>query len=627
LAILKQLLNDGLEAFRELSPLDRFFRIFWLSGPFMLLIERTPADIWLSTLSLAFVARSIINRDGAWLKVTWVRAFFGFWLVCIVSATASSHPFYSVGETVIWARFPIFVVATIYWLGTDRRLIQLMLMSSVIGMLAMAGILIAEFIFTQGTTPRLSWPYGNLTPGNYIAKASIVALLALYSLGAIQSNFALNFASKLGVGVVLFALFLTGERINFILCISALVLVGVLNFKNSKKLGIGAITIVLLAALIGGLAAPDRLKRFEPIVSTFAVSALSAIFEKTSATQKTCLWNKETESLGSKDLKLGTEKFYTLLHVTPMNYSDYYFSPNWRLYKDGEALIEVSTADCKSNGPAILKVATTSPSPSLLFLSAKTSPNALAKKTNVNFLVRSSSRGSYRVELVSEEGELFIERRYEISEPNSWHKIELSFSPDEFPKHSFQTQQNAELRFQLSSFNKTERLSNAIGESWELADLEVISDVKKTEAIGSHHLEVIKGGLVAFKQSPILGVGPGVYRVISPDLLAGLDGVASNNHPHNFVVQLLAETGVLGAFLGCSLILLIWVDGWRLMRRNPYNDLLKICFVVPFALFWPISTQADFFGQWNNLFLWSAVALALSLRNMNRVELNEKSKL
>ena len=34
---------------------ERGFHIFWLLGPFILLIERTPADIWLSILALAFV--------------------------------------------------------------------------------------------------------------------------------------------------------------------------------------------------------------------------------------------------------------------------------------------------------------------------------------------------------------------------------------------------------------------------------------------------------------------------------------------------------------------------------------------------------------------------------------------
>jgi len=29
-------------------------------------------------------------------------------------------------------------------------------------------------------------------------------------------------------------------------------------------------------------------------------------------------------------------------------------------------------------------------------------------------------------------------------------------------------------------------------------------------------------------------------------------------------------------------------------------------------LFFPIQSTGDFFGQWNNIFMWSAIALALA---------------
>ena len=43
---------------------QRGFQIFWLLGPFILLIERSPADAWLTILALAFVVRAVIKRDG-----------------------------------------------------------------------------------------------------------------------------------------------------------------------------------------------------------------------------------------------------------------------------------------------------------------------------------------------------------------------------------------------------------------------------------------------------------------------------------------------------------------------------------------------------------------------------------
>ena len=66
--VLKVMLADAHEALESLPVWERGFHLFWLLGPFILLIERTPADIWLSVSALAFAIRSVVKRDGAWLK-------------------------------------------------------------------------------------------------------------------------------------------------------------------------------------------------------------------------------------------------------------------------------------------------------------------------------------------------------------------------------------------------------------------------------------------------------------------------------------------------------------------------------------------------------------------------------
>ena len=60
---------------------EKGFHIFWLLGPFILLIERSPAGIWLSVLAIAFVTRSFFKRDGAWLRGFWVKTCFLFALL------------------------------------------------------------------------------------------------------------------------------------------------------------------------------------------------------------------------------------------------------------------------------------------------------------------------------------------------------------------------------------------------------------------------------------------------------------------------------------------------------------------------------------------------------------------
>ena len=145
-AYLDGLLSDAKAAFAELPRWERGVHLFWLAGPFILLIERSPEDFWLSLIALIFAVRALILREGWWLRIFWVRAAFLFWVTCLASAASSSLPAYSIGETVAWFRFPLFAMATAFWLGRDTRLLYLMILSTGVGMVLMCGILTAEVI-------------------------------------------------------------------------------------------------------------------------------------------------------------------------------------------------------------------------------------------------------------------------------------------------------------------------------------------------------------------------------------------------------------------------------------------------------------------------------------------------
>jgi O-antigen ligase len=215
-AHLSRLITDARAALTELPRWERYLHIFWLAGPFILLIERSPADLWLSVMALTFAVRSVVRREGWWLKKFWVRAAFAFWAVCLLAAALSPLPVYSLGEAFAWFRFPLFAMATAFWLGRDKRLLYLMILSTGIGMVAMCGILTAEILIVGPQRGRLSWPYGDLVPGNYLAKVGLPAFVIAV---AIATSYRSTLA-RLGAIVALVSIILsviTGERINFLI--------------------------------------------------------------------------------------------------------------------------------------------------------------------------------------------------------------------------------------------------------------------------------------------------------------------------------------------------------------------------------------------------------------------------
>ena len=104
-------------------------------------------------------------------------AAFAFWAVCLLSASASTMRVYSIGETAAWFRFPLFAVATVFWLGRDTRLLYMMILFTGVGMVVMCDILAAEVIIVGPQGERLSWPYGDLVSGNYLVKVVLPAVV------------------------------------------------------------------------------------------------------------------------------------------------------------------------------------------------------------------------------------------------------------------------------------------------------------------------------------------------------------------------------------------------------------------------------------------------------------------
>ena len=402
-----QVFVDMKTALMEKALPVRCLFIFWLLGPFILLIERTPGDVWVSFLAIAFVLRSCVRRDGSWLRVAWVKATFVFWGVCIFSSIMSSHVVYSLGETIAWIRFPLFAMATVFWLAVDRRLQFGMLALIGVGMFIMCAILLAEFsLFGLVGGNRLSWPYGDLVPGSYLSKASMPAFVVLVAVATSSRSWTSLLAGLLSA-FTLFVSFLTGERINFIMR--------------------------LCGSLLAGLS-----------------------------------WR-----------------------------------PDWR------RLLLINMAVFITIGLAVAALPTAA-------------------------------------------------KRY---------------SADLF---------------------------------------DAISMGQKSE-----HFRVIAGGLVAFEQSPLIGIGPGNYTLLSPEILKNRPDRKIDVHPHNFYVQLLAETGILGFAAGVFFIGSIVATTLRHSWKNRDHIVCATAYIAPLAVFWPIASTSDFFGQWNNIFMWSGLAMSLAATNIS----------
>ena len=206
--------NKGCDKIKNMNGFNKAMTIFWLLGPFIYLIERDPADLWLSLIGLIFLIRCIRKKDWGWANQLWFKSALILWIFGLLSAVTGPEPLFSFQQGFVWIRFPLYAAAAQVWLAKDRDIRIVMLLSMFIGMIIMSAILIAETFIEP--KDRLTWPYGDKIPGNYIARVSLPLLCVLMAVAVSRKNRAALFSGCIGMLSIIVSL-LTGERVNFLI--------------------------------------------------------------------------------------------------------------------------------------------------------------------------------------------------------------------------------------------------------------------------------------------------------------------------------------------------------------------------------------------------------------------------
>ncbi len=107
-----------------------------------------------------------------------------------------------------------------------------------------------------------------------------------------------------------------------------------------------------------------------------------------------------------------------------------------------------------------------------------------------------------------------------------------------------------------------------------------------------------------FKDQPIFGHGPKMFRLICKDEKYIVGNNPCSTHPHNFYIQLLAETGIIGfLFLLTALFYVIYIACKQLKsilfrKKKPLTD-YQVCLLAGILIsFWPLSPNGNFFNNW-----------------------------
>jgi O-antigen ligase len=118
------------------------------------------------------------------------------------------------------------------------------------------------------------------------------------------------------------------------------------------------------------------------------------------------------------------------------------------------------------------------------------------------------------------------------------------------------------------------------------------------------HDSLIRTAYNMFLDKPIFGHGPKMFRVICKDEKYATGVTPCMTHPHNFYVQLLAETGIIGFSFLFSAFAYVLYCAYRqfksiVLRQKRYLTNYQVCLLAGILItVWPLTTNGNFFHNW-----------------------------
>tara|TARA_B110000444_G_C18782081_1_gene567953 strand:- start:119 stop:1414 length:1296 start_codon:yes stop_codon:yes gene_type:complete len=265
--------------FKTNSILDSFSKYIVIFLPILLIFSRSVADATIVIIALLFLYKSFINKNWVWVKESWFIFALIFWgYLLLINTPLSANPEKTLFYSIAFIRWPIFALALAYWiLNTQEQQKKFFNVFAIVFGFIVFDCWWQYFNYTDifgypklFDGMRLTGPFrDNPIPGIWLSRLTFLFLLIATLFNPIK-KYSFSFISYfLILFIGAFTVFITGERMAFILTLCALFLVLFALFVEKKSMRMNLIYflfILTISIIIFGYNNPEITNR--TVIST-----------------------------------------------------------------------------------------------------------------------------------------------------------------------------------------------------------------------------------------------------------------------------------------------------------------------------------------------------------------------
>ncbi|WP_417814996.1 O-antigen ligase family protein [Thalassospira alkalitolerans] len=136
---------------------------------------------------------------------------------------------------------------------------------------------------------------------------------------------------------------------------------------------------------------------------------------------------------------------------------------------------------------------------------------------------------------------------------------------------------------------------------------------------GSIYGELSALGWRLFTEHPVTGTGMGNFGLVCPDYRA--EGVIRecHPHPHNFYIEWLSDTGLVGTLPWLVFVAIIVWAGVHHIRNGSRQSLVAGLYLGTLVLsFFPMAATQSAFSNWPAILAWNSIAVAVAALRLSQ---------